>query len=332
MPDDETMVRQRLLRLVGGQDDPLVRVAGDPAAGPLPAVLRPAQAPFSGDAPPDSPARWDSPAPLPDSVARPLDSPVPPLPGEPSGEDGPPRLPGPGAFDPGRRGVKALALVAVLVVLVAAGWAWRSRPRTEGVAGPSASAPAFEPAGADRAGTDQVGTDQPGNAVPPAGAPGVPADGAEIVVAVAGKVRRPGLVRLPAGARVADALEAAGGPLPGTDVALLNLARKVTDGELILVAVTAPPGAGAPGVGAPGGPAGGAGPGANGAAGTGGKVSLNTATLAELDALPGVGPVLAQRIIDHREQRGGFRAISDLRQVTGIGDARYEELKSLVTL
>ncbi|WP_091197011.1 ComEA family DNA-binding protein [Micromonospora narathiwatensis] len=217
------------------------------------------------------------------------------------------RLPGPGAFDPGRRGVRALAVVAAVVVLVAGIWAWRSRPRAEPVR-PVATVAASD------------GT-QPSPAAP-SGASG------EVVVAVAGKVRRPGLVRLPAGARVADAVEAAGGALPGVDVALLNPARKVTDGELILVGVAAPPGqAGQPGQ--PGQPP------ADPAAGAGapaGLVNLNTATVAQLDALPGVGPVLAQRILDHRERHGGFRSVSDLRQVEGIGDTRYERLKDLVTV
>ncbi|SCE85700.1 competence protein ComEA [Micromonospora viridifaciens] len=214
------------------------------------------------------------------------------------------RLPGPGAFDPGRRGVRALAVVAAVVVLVAGAWAWRSRPHAEPVRPASAVAAPDET--------------QP-SAAAPSGA------GGEVVVAVAGKVRRPGLVRLPAGARVADAVEAAGGALPGVDVALLNPARKVTDGELILVGVAAPPGQPAQ----PGQPAGG--PAAGGGV-PGGRVNLNTATLAELDALPGVGPVLAQRILDHRERHGGFRSVSDLRQVEGIGNARYEQLKDLVTV
>ncbi|PWR17363.1 competence protein ComEA [Micromonospora sicca] len=213
-------------------------------------------------------------------------------------------LPGPGAFDPGRRGVRALAAVALVVVLGAALWAWRSRPHAEPVRPVSTIAAPDEPS--------------------PAGSSG--AANGQLVVAVAGKVRRPGLVRVPAGSRVADAVEAAGGALPGVDVALLNPARKVTDGELILVGVAAPPGpAGQP-------PAGGAaGPAAAGAA-PGGPVNLNTATLAQLDALPGVGPVLAQRILTHREQHGGFRSVADLRQVEGIGDARYEQLKDLVTV
>ncbi|MFG1953773.1 helix-hairpin-helix domain-containing protein [Micromonospora sp. NPDC048830] len=216
------------------------------------------------------------------------------------------RLPGPGAFDPGRRGVRALAAIAAVVVLGAGFWAWRARPQAEPV---RATAPAGGPEASEPAA--------------PA-APGA-SPGGELVVAVAGKVRHPGLVRVPAGARVADAVQAAGGALPGVDVALLNPARKVTDGELILVGVPAPPGQTAPaGAAQPGAPAGPGQP--------GGLVNLNTATLAQLDALPGVGPVLAQRILTHRDQHGGFRSVGDLRQVEGIGDARYEQLKDLVTV
>ncbi len=215
------------------------------------------------------------------------------------------RLPGPGAFDPGRRGVRALAVVAVLVVVGAAAWTWRSRPQVEPVVAVTGGASTPEPAAPDG--------DEP--AAAPTG---------ELVVAVAGKVRRPGLVRVPAGARVADAVEAAGGALPGVDVAMLNPARKVTDGELILVGVPAPtPPPGAPAV---------AGPGAVADPAAGGRVNLNTATAAQLETLPGVGPVLAQRIIEHRDRHGGFRSVSDLRQVNGIGDARYEQLKELVTV
>jgi competence protein ComEA len=212
-----------------------------------------------------------------------------------------PVLSGSSPFDPGRRGVKALAAVAALVVLAAGFLAWRSRPRAEPVTSDLPAATAVTaPAQVD---------------------PSAPAGDAEIVVAVAGKVRRPGLVRLPPGARVADAIEAAGGILPGTDTATVNLARKITDGELIVVGVPAPA--------VPGGPAGDgtAGPGT-----PGGKVNLNTATLAQLDALPGVGRVLAQRILDYRTSHGGFRSVSELRQVDGIGDSRFEELKDLVTV
>jgi competence protein ComEA len=117
---------------------------------------------------------------------------------------------------------------------------------------------------------------------------------------------------------VADAIAAAGGVLPGTDAATVNLARKVTDGELIVVGVPVPATA------AGGDPAGPAAP--------GGKVNLNTATLAQLDSLPGVGEVLARRILDYRTSHGGFRSVSELRQVDGIGDSRYEQLKDLVTV
>lgn len=302
------MVRLRLLRLLGSQAGARDRFADDALLVPSSRPVPPSRPAPPARQEPAAPAASASGAPAADAAEPDHE---PDEPDEP--DDEPARLPGPGAFDPGRRGVRALAVIAVLVVLGAAGWAWWSRPRAEPVAEPAAPASALAGPGSDRSETAPAGAQ-----------PESTAAGAEVVVAVSGKVRRPGLVRLPAGARVADALEAAGGPLPGTDVALLNLARKLADGELILVGVTAPPGAADGATGA------GANPAGNGAAG--GKVSLNNATLAELDALPGVGPVLAQRIIDYREQRGGFRAISDLKQVTGIGDARYEDLKALVTL
>ncbi|MFI7597343.1 helix-hairpin-helix domain-containing protein [Actinoplanes sp. NPDC049681] len=214
-------------------------------------------------------------------------------------------------FDPGRRGVKALAAVALVVVLAAAVLAWRSRPQVDPVANPiNATAPALDGGPAGTGGLAANAT-RPGSA-----ASGPP----EVVVAVGGKVRKPGLVQLPPGARVADALRAAGGAQPGVDVAPLNLARKVVDGELIMVGVALPAGAAVTA------PAGGTGP------AVGGLVNLNTATLAELDTLPGVGPVLAQRILDARDAQGGFKAVSDLRKVDGIGAARFEQLKDLVTV
>jgi competence protein ComEA len=220
------------------------------------------------------------------------------------------------AFDPGKRGVKALAAVAAVVVVIAAVLAWRARPHVDAVA-----PPAFGTAGSS------AGPEGGGGGVPNAAPAATPRSGtssaAEVVIAVGGKVRKPGLVRLPPGARVADALAAAGGAEPGVDVAMLNLARKVVDGELILVGVTPSPGVVL-----------GTGPAAPAAGGTpaGAPVNLNTATLTDLDGLPGVGPVLAQRILDARDAQGGFQAVSDLRKVNGIGDARYEQLKDLVTV
>jgi competence protein ComEA len=150
-----------------------------------------------------------------------------------------------------------------------------------------------------------------------AGSPVAAASSATLVVAVGGRVRRPGLVRLAAGARVADAIEAAGGALPGTDLSLVNLARKVVDGELIVIGITPPPGAA---------------PVPSGQAPAGGAVNLNTATLAELQTLPGIGAVLAQRILDYRTAHGEFRSVNELRQVDGIGDAKFAQLKDRVTV
>jgi competence protein ComEA len=112
---------------------------------------------------------------------------------------------------------------------------------------------------------------------------------------------------------VADAVRAAGGILPGSDLGALNLARKVTDGELVMVGSAA---AAEPATGSP--------------AGT--LVNLNTATAADLDALPGVGPVLAQRIVDFRREHGSFASVDQLREVTGIGDAKLEQLRDRVTV
>lgn len=140
---------------------------------------------------------------------------------------------------------------------------------------------------------------------------------ASIVVSVVGRVVGPGLVTLPEGARVADALRAAGGPVPDVDLSALNLARRLADGEQIYVCVPAPPGAEpAPTVAGP--------------PGVADKVDLNTATLAALDTLPGVGPVTAQRIVDWRAEHGRFDSVAQLREVDGIGPSRFARLKDLV--
>jgi competence protein ComEA len=154
-------------------------------------------------------------------------------------------------------------------------------------------------------------------------APVVPATTAsaapkQIVVDVVGAVRRPGLYRLPEASRIADALARAGGPTPRAQVELVNLAAPIADGEQIVVprrgAVAAGAGAGA--AVAPGGAA--------------GPVHLNTATLEQLDALPGVGPVTAQKILDYRQEHGAFGSVDELDAIPGIGPARLEQLRDLV--
>ena len=145
-----------------------------------------------------------------------------------------------------------------------------------------------------------------------------------VAVHVVGQVRHPGVVELPAGARVQQALEAAGGALRTADLARVNLARFVVDGEQVVVPrpgdVTAPA-------------AGAAAPGTGGAGGTGppvAPVDLNSAGVSDLDALPGVGPVLAQRILDWRSQHGRFSSVDELGEVSGIGEAVLGRLRPRV--
>ena len=152
------------------------------------------------------------------------------------------------------------------------------------------------------------------------------ADGGRVTVHVAGAVRRPGVYRLAAGARVDDALQRAGGARARADLTAVNLAAKLEDGRQVIVpqrAQAATPGAAAGGVAAPAGAPGTAQPAA--------PVNLNTATLEQLDTLDGVGPGIAQRILDYREQHGGFTRVEELGEVPGIGPKRLATLKPLVT-
>ena len=137
-----------------------------------------------------------------------------------------------------------------------------------------------------------------------------------VLVHVVGAVRRPGLYELPENSRVADAVKRAGGTTAKADVALVNLAAPVADGTQIVVPGRSTAARAAAGAMPP--PA-------------TGPVNLNSATLEQLDALPGVGPVTAQKIIAYREQNGAFRSVDDLDAVPGIGPARLEELRTLVT-
>jgi competence protein ComEA len=152
--------------------------------------------------------------------------------------------------------------------------------------------------------------------------PSAASDASSIVVDVGGRVRKPGLVTLPAGSRVADALAAAGGPLHRKEIATLDLAARVSDGQLLLVGETSAP---------PDGSATGADDGDGTAAGPAEPVSLSTATMDELETLPGVGPVTAQKIIDWRTANDGFSTVEQLQEVSGIGPAKYAELSPLVT-
>lgn len=150
-----------------------------------------------------------------------------------------------------------------------------------------------------------------------------PAAPAGLTVHVSGEVLSPGLVSLAPGTRVADALAAAGGTLASADLGRLNLAAPVADGEHVLVPSILAPGApAAPDAPLP----------ASAGAQPGDLVHLNTATVAELETLPGVGPVLAGRIVDHRERDGPFTVVEDLLDVSGIGEARLESLRDLVAI
>jgi competence protein ComEA len=159
---------------------------------------------------------------------------------------------------------------------------------------------------------------------PPAAAPTDTAAAAPtvLVVDVVGAIRRPGLYRLAQGARIADAVSRAGGATPKADLALINLAAPLADGEQIVV-----PRRGTAALGAPAGPAGSS---SAGGVPSGGQVHLSTATLEQLDTLPGIGPVTAQKILDYRQQHGAFTSVDELDAVPGIGPARLEQLKDLV--
>lgn len=208
---------------------------------------------------------------------------------------------------PGSRRAPRLRSVHVRLVTVLAGAAaillvwWLVAGRPHEVAVPASTAAL---AGGDPASSE--------TAAAPSG---------EVVVDVAGRVRRPGIVTLPAGSRVHEAIDAAGGLKGRVDTAGLNLARVLTDGEQILVGAAPAATAASPATGA-------AAPGAA----PGVLINLNTADAAALDTLPGVGPVTAQAILTWREENGPFRSVDDLLDVKGIGEATLAELRDLVSV
>jgi competence protein ComEA len=145
------------------------------------------------------------------------------------------------------------------------------------------------------------------------------ATGARVVVHVAGAVRRPGVYRLRSGARVHDAVQRAGGATRRADLGGLNLAAKLEDGRQVLVPERAPAGTATPA-------------GSTAPAAPGQPVNINTATLEQLDALSGIGPATAQKILDYREEKGGFATVEELGEVPGIGEKRLASLREEVTL
>ena len=170
-------------------------------------------------------------------------------------------------------------------------------------------------------GTDRSGASSNGAASSdPASSDPASSTGAIILVHVLGAVRRPGLFELGAGARVIDAVAAAGGLTEGADPAGANLARRLSDGEQLYLPQLGEVPPVAPQASGQG----------SGVA-SGQKVNLNTATVAELETLPRIGPMMAQRIIDFREANGHFATVDDLRSVTGIGDKTFDGLKDLIT-
>lgn len=215
------------------------------------------------------------------------------------------------------RGDPRVGVAALVVLALAAGFIWYRLG-----AGDSATSTTRRPPATSARTTTAPAA---GSSAANGGSSGATKKGAHVTVHVAGAVAKPGVYDLAGGARVIDAIEAAGGGAPDADLNRLNLAAKVADGQRVLVqrvGEAAPAGSAS---------AGGSGSG-GGSADPSGLVNLNSATQAELEALPGIGPSLAGSIITERERRGGFRSVNELRDVRGIGEKRFADLKDKVTI
>ncbi len=186
--------------------------------------------------------------------------------------------------------VRVLVTIAVAAGVLLTWWLLSERPRTSS---PDA--------------VSLVATPSPSGADPSAAG--------ELVIDVEGKVKHPGIVTLPAGSRVHEAIAEAGGVRGKVDTSTLNMARVLTDGEQILVGVDPVPGD----------------PAAGGTSASGARISLASATLEQLDTLPGIGPVTAQAILDHRSEHGPFTSVDDLLDVKGIGEATLADIRDQVT-
>ncbi|WP_327584437.1 ComEA family DNA-binding protein [Nonomuraea sp. NBC_00507] len=187
-------------------------------------------------------------------------------------------------MDPGKPGLRVLLAVGALAVAVAGFFVWRSQPTPEPLPPPTPISSS------------------------------TPSPTAKVTVHVAGKIRKPGVYLLPAGARVADAVTVAGGVARGASTGSLNLARRLIDGEQIVVGTPAGPAAPGSAVSDP--------------AAT--VLDLNSATTEQLEQLPGVGEVLAARITEFRDSHGGFTSVEQLREVSGIGPRKFDEIKPKV--
>ena len=210
--------------------------------------------------------------------------------------------------------MRGLALLVAVAVALAAYWAWSGRPRAVALV-PQVHASGLPVAGAlpQAAAGSSAGSSAgagPAAAAAPIEPSAVPTVATTVIVHVAGQVARPGLVELPAGSRVADAVAAAGGATGRRATDTVNLARVLVDGEQVVVGATA----GAPSAG--------------GSASTAALLDLNTASVTDLDALPGIGPVIAARILDWRAANGPFRSVEELGEVSGIGDAILAQVRS----